>query len=74
MSGELLLDTRGLCPPEPMERVLEALADLRPGQSVRMLLDREPRPLYAILRRDGYAYATRIEPDGTVEVLIRQGG
>lgn len=71
--NDILLDTRGLPPPEPMEQVLEALADLLPGQSVRMLLDREPRPLYSILRRDGYGFATHFHDDGTVELRIRQG-
>jgi hypothetical protein len=46
---EILLDARGLEPPEPMEKVMQTLALRRPGQSIRMLLRREPFPLYPIL-------------------------
>ena len=70
-ANEILVDARGLEPPEPMEKVMRVLALLRPGQSIRMLLHREPFPLYAILAERGYRHETRMEADGTYVILIR---
>ena len=69
---EILVDARGLEPPEPMEKVMQVLALLRPGLSIRMLLHREPFPLYAILAERGYRHETRMEADGSYVILIRQ--
>ena len=68
---EILVDARGLEPPEPMEKVMQTLALLRPGQSIRMLLHREPFPLYALLAERGYRHETRMEADGSYVILIR---
>lgn len=70
-AGEIVLDARGLEPPEPMERVLQALALLRPGQTVRLLLHREPFPLYPLLAQRGYGHTTRRDADGSYVILIR---
>lgn len=67
---EILLDTRGLPPPEPLELVLEALGTLQHHQRLRMLVDREPRPLYAILDSNGFRYETITCPDYRYELLI----
>lgn len=64
------LDVRGLEPPEPMERVLAALDTLPDGTQLRMLIEREPRPLYRILTRNGYTYYTALLPDFLYEVRI----
>ena len=48
---EVFLDLRGLFPPEPMERVLDALAGLLAGQQIRLLIEREPHPLFRILEK-----------------------
>lgn len=58
---DITLDVRGLPPPEPLEHCLEALADLAPGQRLRMLIDREPYPLYAMLDRDGFQHDCAFE-------------
>jgi uncharacterized protein (DUF2249 family) len=71
---EILVDARGLEPPEPMERVMQTLDLLRPGQTIRMLLHREPFPLYAILAERGYRHDTRMEADGSYVILITQAG
>ncbi|MDZ7585341.1 MAG: DUF2249 domain-containing protein [Thiobacillus sp.] len=73
-SDEILIDARWLRPPEPMEMVLQALDQLRPGQSIRMLLHREPFPLYPLLAEKGYRHATEMEADGSYVILIRQAG
>ena len=68
---EVLVDARDLAPPEPMEKVMQALELLRPGQSIRMLLHREPFPLYPLLSDRGYRHDTRMEADGSYVILIR---
>ena len=70
-SEEILIDARQLEPPEPMEKVMQALALLRPDQSIRLLLHREPFPLYPILEERGYGHQTRMEADGSYIILIR---
>ena len=71
---EILIDARGLEPPQPMERVMQTLALLRPGQSIRLLLHREPFPLYPSLTERGYRYQTRMEADGSYVILISPAG
>ena len=73
-SDEILIDARWLRPPEPMEKVLQALDQLHPGQSIRMLLHREPFPLYPLLAERGYRHATQMEADGSYVILLRQAG
>ena len=68
---EVLVDARGLEPPEPMERLMQALTLLRRDQSIRLLLHREPFPLYSILAERGYGHDTRMEADGSYVILIR---
>lgn len=69
---ERLLDARELEPPEPLERTLEALDELVQGERLRVLLPREPFPLYAILDRHGYRRRTEPLADGGFAVLIWQ--
>lgn len=68
---EILVDARGLEPPEPMERVMHALALRRRGQPIRLLLHREPFPLYPLLAERGLRHDTRMEDDGSYVILIR---
>jgi uncharacterized protein (DUF2249 family) len=70
--GEILIDARWLEPPEPLEKVAQALALLRPGQHIRLLLHREPFPLYPMLKEKSCSYDTRAQPDGTYVILITQ--
>jgi uncharacterized protein (DUF2249 family) len=70
-SNDILLDLRGLAPPEPLERVLDALDTLGPGDRLRMLIEREPLPLYRILLRNGYQYQTAMRGDTLFEITIR---
>lgn len=72
MTTEILLDVCGLEPPEPMERVLDALTRLETGQQVRMRIDREPRPLYRILEQNGYTYTVTPLEGYLYEIIIRQ--
>ncbi len=69
-SPEIVVDGRGLEPPEPMQLVLAALDVLQPGQRVRFLIHRQPYPLYDLLRRHQYRYETTTVTDGDFEILI----
>jgi TusA-related sulfurtransferase len=69
--NEVVVDARGLEPPQPMEKVMQALASLRPGQSIRLLLHREPFPLYPLLAERGYRHDTQMQADGSYVILIR---
>lgn len=68
---EVFLDLRGLFPPEPMERVLDALATLQSGQQIRMLIEREPHPLFRILERNGYRYHSTEPEPALFQVVIQ---
>ena len=50
--------------------LLDALSTMQKGQKLRMLIDREPLPLYRILQNNGYAWSTRNLPDYLFEILI----
>lgn len=65
-----VLDARYLEPPEPFVKTMEMLATLKAGESMLLLLFREPHPLYRILLQDGYRYRTEMLDDGTFEILI----
>jgi len=64
------IDGRGLEPPKPFELAMEALADLKAGEELMLLLDRMPWPLFRILDREGYRHSNRIRDDGVVEIRI----
>ncbi|MDI3514967.1 MAG: DUF2249 domain-containing protein [Gammaproteobacteria bacterium] len=64
------VDARGLEPPEPFERAMEALADLQAGEEFTLLIDRMPHPLLRMLDRDGYRHEASFRDDGTVAILI----
>lgn len=68
--SEIVVDGRGLEPPEPMERVVAALDILQPGQRIRFLIHRQPYPLYDLLSRHHYHYEIMAGADGGFEVLI----
>lgn len=73
--SQILVDARGLMPPEPMELAVAALDELKgPEDEVLLLLYREPFPLYGILQRNGYSHRTESTPDGTFHIHIRKAG
>lgn len=69
---EVFLDLRGLFPPEPMERVLDALAGLLAGQQIRLLIEREPHPLFRILEKNNYRYSSTEPEPGLYQVVIQE--
>lgn len=71
-NNDVEIDVCGLEPPEPLERVLDALGRLAPGQRLRVIIGREPFPLYRILDNNGYQHKTTPRDDYLYEVLIWQ--
>ena len=49
--SEIIIDNRGLMPPEPMVRILSAIAEAGPGGTVVAHMEREPMMLYPELER-----------------------
>ena len=68
----ITIDARELEPPEPFERVMEALTTLRKGEEILLVLNREPYPLYRVLERNGYRYKSTMFPDGRFEIIISE--
>jgi uncharacterized protein (DUF2249 family) len=58
------LDLRGLDPPEPMRRALEAVEALGAGEAVELLTDREPLLLHRELGMRRYDYFYEACPQG----------
>lgn len=67
---EISLDVCELAPPEPMERVLDALEAMAPQDRLAVLIERDPLPLYRILERRGYRHSITARPDQRYELLI----
>lgn len=66
------IDARYLEPPEPFVLTMEALGELPAGESLQLLLFREPHPLYRILEQHGFSRQTLACTDGSFEILIRK--
>jgi uncharacterized protein (DUF2249 family) len=69
---DVVLDVRGLEPPQPMLRVLEALDRLAAGAALDVRLDRRPVFLYPQLEDRGFEHDTSELAPGLVRVLIRR--
>ncbi|MDL2356090.1 MAG: DUF2249 domain-containing protein [Pseudomonadota bacterium] len=67
---QIELNVCGLEAPEPMERVLEALCTLERGARLAVLIEREPRPLYRILARNGYQHSISEQPGQLYRLLV----
>lgn len=70
-----VIDARDLQPPGPMELTLEALDTLPRGEELQLWLNREPFPLYNILKNNGFAHRVEYcEDDGRFIIHIRHAG
>lgn len=67
----IVLDVRGLEPPEPMERTLEALANLPRGATLVQINVRVPRFLIPKLEARGFTYEVHEQSKDMVRVFIR---
>lgn len=66
------LDNRGLQPPEPLVRILDALEHLGPGEVLEAINERDPVFLYPELEARGAVIHVEKRDDG-VHLLIRRG-
>ena len=64
-------DLRGLDPPEPLLRILEAIGEGAQGPHV-FLLAREPFPLYPMLLGEGWSRRVRSLERGVELTLFRE--
>ena len=69
--GVVLLDVRGLLPPEPMQLTLEMLAQLGPNESLVQINSRVPQFLIPHLQERGYEYVLISEAPNEVRGMIR---
>lgn len=67
----VILDVRGLEPPEPMVRTLEALAELPRGKTLVQLNVRVPQFLIPRLEEQGFTYEVREQSADLVRLFIR---
>ncbi len=73
MSDTLLeIDARGLEPPQPMVKILEALATLPAGTVLLARTDRRPIHLYPHLEQRGFLAASEPQDDGSYLTSIRR--
>ena len=64
------MDVRGLPPPEPFENIMRALQTIPTDACLQVHIDREPYPLYEVLRDKGYAWQTTAQTDGSFSIHI----
>jgi uncharacterized protein (DUF2249 family) len=65
------VDARGLEPPGPLVKVLEALSTIKQGGELRAHTDRRPIHLYTQLEERGFRGESAEQADGTFITLIR---
>jgi uncharacterized protein (DUF2249 family) len=66
------VDARGLEPPQPMVKILEAVAALPKGAQLRARTDRRPMHLYPQLAERGFVAESDEQSDGSFLTVIRQ--
>jgi uncharacterized protein (DUF2249 family) len=68
----VVVDARGLEPPEPLVKILEAVAALPQGAQLRAHTDRRPMHLYAELEERGFSGETEEQEDGSFVTNVRR--
>ncbi|MFB6466061.1 DUF2249 domain-containing protein [Cytobacillus sp. Hz8] len=66
----MILDNRGLEPPQPMMRTLEALQNLEKNETLTIINDRRPMFLYEQLDELGFHHRTEPREDGSYQITI----
>jgi len=66
------VDARGLEPPQPLVKILEALATLPEGARLRARTDRRPMHLYAQLEERGFLGESEEQKDGSFVTYVRR--
>lgn len=70
----VVIDVRGMEPPEPMVRTLAALEELPAGKTLVQINERVPQFLLPRLEELGFGYEVREQGDALVRVFIRRRG
>lgn len=65
-----VIDNRGLEPPEPMQRTLQALEELADGEKLMIINDKKPMFLFESLDDLGYTYTVNPREDSGFEIII----
>ncbi|MES9858547.1 MAG: DUF2249 domain-containing protein [Sedimenticola sp.] len=68
------LDVSMLEPCEPLERTLEAIQALLPGQYLRVVHRREPKLLYPMLEKAGFEWRCREQDANLFNIYIWRNG
>jgi uncharacterized protein (DUF2249 family) len=66
------VDARGLEPPQPMVKILEALLALPERGELHARTNRRPIHLYPVLESRGFRYESEEQPDGSFITYIRR--
>ncbi|WP_316569839.1 DUF2249 domain-containing protein [Neobacillus sp. YIM B06451] len=66
----MILDNRGLEPPQPMMRTLKALEKLKDNETLTIINDRRPMFLYEQLEELGFNQRTEEQNDGSFKIEI----
>lgn len=66
----MILDNRGLEPPQPMMRTLAALENLNENETLTIINDRRPMFLYEQLEELGFRNRTEQQEDGSYKIEI----
>lgn len=66
----MILDNRGLEPPQPMMRTLAALEKLPDGETLTIINDRRPMFLYEQLEELDFKQQTEQQEDGSFKIEI----
>jgi uncharacterized protein (DUF2249 family) len=64
------VDARGLEPPEPLLRILNALETLPPGKRLRAITDREPCHLFGAAEQRGFRHECTEQPDASWSTIL----
>ena len=70
----MILDNRGLEPPQPMMRTLTKLENMNVGETLSIINDRRPMFLYEELNDLGYMHNTEPLEDGSFKITITKSG
>ena len=73
MAKKMVIDTRGMPPPGPAERIMEALARAEPGTVVEVIGDRPFSGVVEVLKKEGAEYELK-DLSGTFILRITASG
>ena len=70
VEGEIICDVQNLPAPEPMQKIMDAVANLGEGEYVRMLHRMEPYPLYSVLDDMEFDHLLYLDGEAPYEIMI----